>query len=305
MTRHGLRGARSPSPSPEVVYDLHDRAPDESEDGVAPDAENLPEASIDTMDHVGLVANWSLYDAAEQIHRFDSLAHRADTLSMMYGLMPASAAGALFDRRAVEQAKDSTLTLDDLNPRDLPTGRIIVGVDPATASGPRASWFVAAVCLFVPATKTDPELRIVLDIVRERGIGSVEVQGNILQELADAWRPSWFAIEAVGAFSYLATYAEHSLSLAVKPVITGEQQRNEIPALADEVRRGRWVIPWGDSATQRRMAPLVTEMIDFPEGTKDILMALTFCRRTNYEAPAKRKATVRLGIFDIGTHRWA
>jgi hypothetical protein len=278
---------------------------DDLQDVGAQDAENPPEATIDDMDHVGVLPNWERYDTEEQLHRFESLAHRPDTLCMMYALQPASVAAALFARQAIERAKDTTLALDDLDVRVLPPGRILIGVDPATASGPRASWFVAVVCLFVGGTKTEPEQRIVLDPVRERGIGSVEAQGRILQALHHDWRPEWLAIEAVAGYSYLSSYALHSLYLPVKPVVTGDQHRDEIPALADEVARGRWRIPWGDSRTQRTMGPLTTEMLDYPEGTRDVLMALTFCRRTNYEAPSQRKATVRCDVFDINRNRWA
>src|SRR5262249_10500057 len=140
--------AARPLRRPEVDDDDHVEAED------AAPVESVPAATIEEREDIGLLPNWSAYDVAEQLHRMDSLAHRPDVLSLMYALTPVSHSAALFERTWIERAKDLGLSLESLSRRDLPSGRIIVGVDPATSSSPRASWFVAIPVLFVPATKT-------------------------------------------------------------------------------------------------------------------------------------------------------
>ena len=39
---------------------------------------------------------------------------------------------------------------------------------------------------------------------------------------------------------------------------------------------------------QRELGPLINELHEFPAGTKDCLMALTFARRVYYDTPAKK-----------------
>src|SRR5207244_991723 len=158
--------------------------------------------------------NWeSHYGYAEQLRRFETTTH--ENRVMGYAQMATSAASALFQRKWIERAKDTSLTLDALDLRMFRGGRIIIGVDPAFASGPRASWFVAVPVLFVPVTKTSPERRIVLAMTHERGLGSVEEQGAILQELHHDWQAEWLAIECNAAQVYLASYCEHTLHLPV------------------------------------------------------------------------------------------
>jgi hypothetical protein len=296
---HGLRGARSPSPSPETADDLHDCAPDESEDDAS--------TNLDGQDDIGVLPNWaSHYGADEQLARFAAYSTRPDLLRALYALEATSGESTLFHPKWIEQAKDCTLSVDTITRAMFPQGRVILGVDPARASGPRASWFVAIVVLFISATKTSPEQRVILDLVHERGIGGVEAQGAIVQELAQDWQAEQCGIEAVGGFGYLASYCEKTLHLPVKPLVTTKEDREEIPALANEFGRARWRIPWADARTQRIMRPIVNEMSEFggAGAAKDCLMACTFARRVMYETPAtKRTGNVIIDALSIPVPR--
>jgi hypothetical protein len=266
----------------------------DDDDVTDPDGADQPtETTIDDMDHVGLLPNWERYGDQEQLHRFETLRHRGDLLQMMYGLEPATADAALFERASIERAKDTDLTCGAIDDDLMRRARVYVGCDPATSASVRASWFVAVVCVFIPATSTEPEMRIVADVIRAKGVARVEEQGRILQELYQDWQPEVLAVEAVGGFSYLATYSQHTLRLPVRPIVTGAQQRDEIPALAAELRAGIWHVPWSDTQSQRTMTPLIAELLDYPQGTTDVVMALSFCRRVHYETPVRRRESVR------------
>jgi len=277
-----------PAPPRIPPDDLSDDAGEEARDDRAAGADDEPpETTIDDQPHLGVLPNWEPhYGFEEQTLRLNSTT--PENQMLMYALQPCSAATALFDRRWIEAAKDATLTLDTSTRRMFPAGRVIIGVDPAFSSGPRSSWFVAVVVLFVPQTKTAPERRIVLAMKRFRGLPSVEAQGDILRELHHDWQAEWLAIESNAAQTYLASYAEHTLHLPVKRLFTAERDADAIPALAHEFASQRWTIPWGDARTQRGLAPLINELVEYPAGTKDSLMAMTFARRVYYEAPAKK-----------------
>jgi hypothetical protein len=278
----GLRPA-----APRVLLS-HD---DDDQGAAAPEADttrdDLPETTLDEQEHVGILPNWEPnYDYAEQVRRFDSTT--PENRAMGYAQMPASAASALFHRKWIEWAKDRSLTLDTIDLRMFPGGRVIIGVDPAFASGPRASWFVALPVLFVPATNTTPERRIVVAMEHQRGLASVEEQGAVLQRLHRDWRAEWLAIECNAAQTYLASYCDNTLHLPVKRIVTAEHNAEDLPALASEFAAHRWVIPWGDAITQRVLAPLVNEATEYPMGTKDCLMAMSFAVRIHYETPARK-----------------
>src|SRR5437870_4647365 len=111
---------------------------DEDHDDVAPEtattADDVPESSLDEQHHIGVLPNWeSHYGYAEQLRRFETTTH--ENRVMGYAQMAASAASALFQRKWIERAKDTSVTLDALDLRMFRGGRIIIGVDPAFASG--------------------------------------------------------------------------------------------------------------------------------------------------------------------------
>lgn len=253
-----------------------------------------PEATIDEQDELGVLPNWdSHYGYEEQIARFEAYSTRPDLLRALYALEAPSGKGTLFTPDWIANAKDTEISVDSVARSMFRPGRVIVGVDPARASGPRASWFVIVPVLFVSATGTEPEQRVVLDLIHERGVGSVEAQGAMVKRIADAWKAEWCAIEAVAGYGYLAAYCEHTLRLPVRSIVTTKADADEIPSLADEVARRRWRIPWGDVRSQRVMGPLVNEMHDYGNAgaARDCLMALTFARRAMYETPEKKSGT--------------
>src|SRR5690242_13243217 len=87
-------------------------------------------STLDEQHDVGVLPNWdSHYGYDEQMRRFATTT--PDVLAMGYAMQPASGASVIFDRRAIEKAKDATLTLTNLSRGALQGHRIFVGVDVA------------------------------------------------------------------------------------------------------------------------------------------------------------------------------
>ena len=255
-----------------------------------------PETTLDDQPHVGCVPNWTpCYDYAEQLRRF-GLTTDADLL-MGYGMLPASRVDAMFSREDIERAKDYSLSLLD-PPRTLPGERVLGGVDPASASGPRASWFVATAVKFVPQPGR-PALRVLLGQTREKGIDQIEDQGAVVQQLHRDFGCERIAIECNQAQKVLATFCSRTLGINVMEIFTGAAELHDatsgIPALSREFGSNLWRIPWKDEQTRRRLSPLVNELLEYPQGTRDCIMTLLFARAAYYDTPQKKPWNPQVG----------
>jgi phage terminase large subunit-like protein len=184
-------------------------------------------------------------------------------------------AGASFNQEMIDLAKDPARIIGQYDP----SWRLVAGLD--LAGGTKDSGFTAGVLMGVDLRSGD---RYVVDIFNVKSMRAPALKDQILEWSARYPIYEW-RVENNGLQAQIVQYNEEIVrelakkGIRIQPHNTNNNKWDDefgVDSMAPGYSSGQIHLPWGGAQTQRVIQPLIEQLIRFPMGATDMVMAHWF-----------------------------